>query len=84
LGSVYHNTGSVPLHVSAGCYGNTAGHNLLAVSDSNSSPSQHVSFNYCATTNEYDIFFIVLPGNYYKVYYDSGTGGTIDYWVEWS
>ena len=35
-------------------------------------------------TDEYDLFFIVLPGNYYKVYYDSGTGGTIDYWVEWS
>lgn len=82
LGSVYQNTGTKPRFVSVTVA--VQGHIAQAFSDSNPSPTQVIAQveEQAGVTGVWaPMFFIVLPGNYYKV---AGTGVTIAYWTEWT
>jgi hypothetical protein len=77
-GTVYRNTTGRIMYVSVmvGANGNNS---AFAYSDSNPSPTTLVSR--CSTLMGYSrlLFFIVVPGNYYKVSND----GTLSSWIEW-
>ncbi len=68
-GTVYRNTGTLPIYVAATSQG--VGPVIQALSDSNPSPAASVCFQ--DGTNYATVNFIVLPGNYYEVVVGAGT-----------
>jgi hypothetical protein len=82
VGSVYQNTHSTTLWVSAVVYSSSAGY-FTAYTDSNSSPTTDVQYVWqFNATNATSIFFPVLAGNYYKVTVSAGTP-SVYRWTEW-
>jgi len=89
LNTVFHNIGSKPLFVSLTCtMGNGSSEGTMkALTDANTPPTTevaHVGSGAVSTIGERDslqLFFIVLPGNYYRV----TTVGTVilSLWTEW-
>ena len=79
LGTVYQNTTGKPMFVSVICYITANYSTATAYTDSNSSPNTIVSDIQPYGTLVSSMFFIVLPGNYYKV---AGTM-TLKNWIEW-
>ena len=80
--TVYHNTGSTPLYVTVTASRSFAGGTITAYVDSSSTPTTGVAAQSANAGWAAALFFIVLPGYYYKVTDD--TSSTIGYWVEWS
>jgi len=89
LNSVFHNIGSRPLFVSLTCtMGNGSAEGIMnALTDANNPPTTEVArvgSGAVSSLGERDglqVFFIVLPGNYYKI---STTGTVILHdWTEW-
>lgn len=80
LGTVYQNTGSKPRFVLVTVF--VVGNSSIAYCDSLSSPVQTVG--YIASNAGINVvgtvFFIVLPGYYYKVL----GGTTLEFWTEWT
>jgi len=94
-GTVYHNTGSLPIFATVTLYlanNGGAGGSIsgAAYCDSSSSPSTDVAYIQmtCATglTFYQTLSFIVLPGYYYKIDYSTSGGSNVVLvqWVEWS
>jgi len=85
LNTAFHNTGNKPLFVSVCISGSSSSGQFYtgsAYTDTNTTPTTLVAATE-ATGNGNgtgQMFFIVLPGNYYKV---SGSG-TLSVWTEWS
>lgn len=82
---VYHNTSGKPIFVSIIGAGPT-NHYWSIFSDAGAAPTLLVSYSYFATTSAMPTFFIVLPGNYYKMAQSGGAGSgiTVTSWIEWS
>lgn len=88
LDTVFHNSGTKPLFIAAsifnglGASGTTA--YVQALSDANVTPvlvvAQAGDFQ---DVNRYMLFFIVLPGNYYKIQ-KFNINITLLTWIEWS
>lgn len=88
LGTVYHNTSGKTLFVSVtiGQAGDGGDATAQAVTDANPAPTLVVAKQGVASTasvSPLNLFFIVLPGNYYKVSNIVGTY-TMTSWIEWS
>lgn len=88
IGTVFQNTTSRPIFVSvtSGTTGDGGNGAQQAVTDSNPSPTTVVAKLGVASTaplSPLNLFFIVLPGNYYKVTNLIGTY-TLTQWIEWS
>jgi hypothetical protein len=83
VGIVYQNTSSKPIFVAV-AVAMGIGSTMQAVSDNNAAPTQQVG--YCGNNSnpsEYStLFFIVLPGNYYKLI--SVAEASFSSWIEWS
>jgi hypothetical protein len=84
LGSVYQNTTGKPMFVSVTAHtSNVTNANILAQTDSNSSPSTYVAYAALAQNGiDGQITFWVLPNNYYTVTVNVGTPG-LSLWTEW-
>ena len=87
LGTVYHNTTGKPLYVNVSVSLTATNTAVQAVTDSSATPtlivcSRYVDFN--PTDDQSPFSFIVLPGNYYKVYGSLGSGQAISNWIEWN
>lgn len=87
-GTVYHNTGSKPIFVSVVCSGASAGFNvgILGITDSSAAPTTQVNVQSVGVSGQTTVaslscFFIVLPGNYYKVTLQNSS---LTSWFEWS
>jgi hypothetical protein len=82
LNTIFHNTGTRPLFVSATL--GLSGGGATAITDSSSTPTTSVASVSGSSTAPptTDLFFIVLPGNYYKI----ATSGSVSLsiWTEWS
>ena len=86
LGSVYQNTTGRPMFVSVSAHtSNVTDANLIAQTDSSNPPTTYVAYASVGAYNNIDaqIFFIVLPGNYYTVTINIGTPA-LSLWFEWS
>ncbi len=87
LNTVYQNTGGKAIMVSVIVHGAAAvntEYDLEARTDSAATPTTPVSRQGCWQCNTpVHVFFVVLPGNYYKVVALSGAM-TLDAWTEWS
>jgi len=81
LGTVYQNTGTRARFVSASgtSWGSSAA--LEGISDTSATPTTVVAFFQIPATSECTVFFIVLPGSYYKV--TAGAGVSLAHWTEW-
>ena len=84
-GTAYHNTGATARYVLVSIeYISGVANNVEAFSDGNANPTLRVAYtgknNFSGVTRG-AIFFIVLPGNYYKVF-QSG-GATLAVWIEY-
>lgn len=78
IGTAYRNLGTRPMFVSVSCA--MGGINGTALSDASASPGTIVAQFGNPSPGAYDqVFFIVMPGNYYKV-----TAGVLLTWIEWS
>jgi hypothetical protein len=84
LGSVYQNTTGKPVFHTVSVSMNSSSGNLIATTDSSSSPSTPVAStsNFSSGFTNMSISFWVLPGNYYKVAL-AVAGGTLQYWTQW-
>jgi len=82
FGVVYQNASGKVMHVSVGTFQPSTAGTTYAYSDSASPPTRLVSIQSSASTSNRSNFFIVMPGDYYKVSVDSG--GTILTWIEWT
>jgi hypothetical protein len=84
LNVIYHNTTSKPLFVAA-TMSIASGTLCQSLTDSNATPGLVVA-TANATTGSGNLiqqmFFVVLPGNYYEV--NSAAGTTLYNWVEWN
>lgn len=86
LSTVFHNTGAKPLFVCVSVSSTTAT-NVSAYSDASATPTTIVAQGGLVSgppsgvpvVGIFPMFFIVLPGNYYKV-----VGGTLITWTEWA
>ena len=89
LATPYQNTGTKPMFVSviasAATLGAGGGAEVNAQTDSSNPPTTYVaitSTTFVPPTNyAVSLFFIVLPGNWYQVSFDTGTG-SITFWLE--
>lgn len=80
FGTNFHNTGTKPLFVTAVAF-TGAGPVINAYSDSSPTPTTLVcSESMGGSPGSVNVFFIVLPGNYYRV--DAG-GSSLTVWTEW-
>lgn len=78
----YHNTSSKALFVSVTCFF-TVGTIMHVYSDASATPTTEiisVGNNSTGPAISVQGFFIVLPGNYYKVV----SSGSLGFWVEWT
>ena len=84
FGTVFQNTSAKPMFVTV-TGGGTAGgaYAVRAFSDANANPSTQVAQAGEAPGVVSFLFFIVLPGNYYKVVPDSGVIEPLLQWTEW-
>lgn len=80
-GTVYQNTTGRALFVSVS-FADDFGRLAIAYSDTNNPPTTIIAKVTGVGVNLMQIFFIVLPGNYYKVVWNN-TPSTI-IWFEWS
>ena len=80
IGTIYHNTLSVPLLVSLNVNLNNS--SAAVFSDSSSSPTTVVAVGFAASSVNDNMTFAVLPGNYYQLSIGSGTVTWVN-WVEW-
>ncbi len=83
IGTVFQNVTDFPIFVSVVGAG-VVNHNFQVFSDASTPPTSLIASQY--VTNGFGIqqlFFIVLPGNYYMALYDVA-GGSIGLWIEWS
>ena len=84
LNTVYHNATSKPIYCSVvGVIAATGGF-IAAYTDNQAAPTLLVAAftaDVVVTSFQATVLFIVLPGNYYKVY--PGTI-TLAYWTEWT
>jgi len=76
--TIFQNSLSRPLFVSVSVGG--ANNNVIAYTDSSASPTTVVAQAGYVYSISLQLFFIVLPGNYYKVTFS----GTLYYWIEWN
>ena len=95
LGAVYQNNTGVPLYVAldAICYASAPAEcaKLRLYNDGSNPPTTTLTFDgihYGVASNPQlvvSLFFVVLPGNYYKVspIISGGAEVTLDRWVEW-
>lgn len=77
-GIVYQNTTGKTMFVAVTVTTSTSAGTGTAVSDTNPAPSTVVGYRASTEAATAPLFFIVLPGSYYKV-----TASFIDYWLEW-
>lgn len=84
IGTIYQNTTGKPMFVAMQGQGSTANAVYIATTDSNASPTTIVTQSVVATAggNSAELFFIVLPNNYYKITLSAGTP-TLAIWTEW-
>lgn len=82
--TVYQNTGTKPRFIAITAYASAGGANAAFLTDASNPPTTLVA-SMTNNTNAYNIvmFVIVLPGNYYKFYQQTGTW-TISSWTEWT
>jgi hypothetical protein len=82
LGTVYQNLTGKPMFVSVTVSATAAGVSAYAYTDANAAPSTLVQ-DVVTSVAGYHVFlfFIVLPGNYYKV--TVGGTPTLQIWTEW-
>lgn len=84
LSTVYHNTTAKPIYVcvtspQAGSPG------LEGYTDTSPTPTTLVSKGFMnGVTGVVQVFFIVLPGSYYKVVYSGGGSPGFATWLEWT
>jgi hypothetical protein len=84
LATVYQNATGKPMYVSAQIGINATSSTVQAKTDGANPPTTVVSeFANSTVTNWTTLFFIVLPGNYYSVSFQAGSGSVIA-WIEWS
>lgn len=83
LNTVFHNTSARPLFISV-CASGSGVNFITAYTDANPAPVAQVAQagqgSSGATLEQ--LFFIVLPGNYYRV--DGGGSAVMSIWTEWS
>lgn len=84
IGTIYQNTTGKPMFVAMQGQGSIANAVYIATTDSNATPTTVVTQSVVPTGgwNSAELFFIVLPDNYYKVTLSTGTP-TLSYWTEW-
>ena len=87
LAGIYQNTGTTPRYVAVGVVIN-AGANVAvqAYCDAGASPGTIVTASYAGGLSVATIsplFFIVLPGYFYKVVSSTGAGVSLNFWTEW-
>lgn len=85
LNTAFHNTGTKPLFVSVCLSGSSSGGQFYtgsAYTDTNTTPTTLVAATEASGNGNGtgQMFFIVLPGNYYRVV----GGGGLAVWTEWS
>jgi len=80
LNTVYRNTTGRPLFVAITCVHSVTG-SLLAYTDSSNPPTTTIATQSGSAGFGSYVFFIVLPGNYYKARTDSA--GSLVSWTEW-
>jgi hypothetical protein len=87
LGGIYQNTGTTPRYASVGVIINGGANVAIqAYCDASPSPATIVIASYGAgvtVSTMAPLFFIILPGYYYKVVSSSGTGASLNVWTEW-
>lgn len=81
LATVYQNTGTSVIWVSATLTVGSGQCSAVATEDSSSSPSTLIQFVYANTTANCFVFFPVIPGNYYKV--TTSVTSPLNLWFEW-
>ncbi len=81
LNATYQNTLGRPIFVSLSIDDSNAG-GTNVYTDASATPTTVVAYSDLPNLagGSYNMFFIVLPGNYYKV----TSGGVVQYWTEWS
>jgi hypothetical protein len=82
LGTVYQNTTGKTMLITVSAYTTDVGVGYFAETDGSNPPVTRVLRHDVPASYYQSIFFIVLPGNYYKVDFISGTK-TLGYWIEW-
>jgi hypothetical protein len=78
--NVYHNTSTKPMMVTVSLNFSSSA-SVRAKTDTNTLPTTIVTDMNLSSGNT-SCSFIVLPGNYYIVWY-SGANASITYWIEW-
>lgn len=80
LGTVYQNTTGKPMFIAVTAIQNSSGQ-LLGYADTSNPPTTEVGAQYGLTGWTHQVFFIVLPNNYYKSSTDATA--TLTKWIEW-
>lgn len=84
LGTVYQNNTGRALFVSATVQSNSGSASIIVQSDVAANSMAYVAFQFLPSPNNaQSVFFVVPPGNYYKVWVNVGTG-SITIWSEWN
>jgi hypothetical protein len=80
LNTTYQNTGTSPKFISISATNGTSSV-LTAKTNSATPPTTQVAYTTLFNNVGQTLFFIVLPGNYYRV--ETSAGGTLQLWTEW-
>lgn len=85
LTTVYHNTGTAPLHIAVTVQATSTNSIVQAYTDASATPTTFVVAATQPTNGQYiSVNFIVLPGNYYKVLAVAGSFAAPTIWTEWA
>lgn len=82
LGTVYQNSGTCAIWVSATLTVGGGTCSVVATEDSSSTPSTVIQFAFAGTTANCFVMFPVVPNNYYKV--TTSLSSVLSTWIEWT